>query len=68
MEEKIFAALISSRSESEILALRREAEQALAPYRSKMQGAQIEQLQKQFVQRRLLEQHRLPRLSLFYMQ
>ena len=68
MEEKVFAALISSRSESEILALRREAEQALAPYRSKMQGAQIEQLQKQFVQRRLLEQHRLPRLSLFYMQ
>ena len=68
MEEKVFAALISSRSEAEMLAMRSDAERALAPYRSKMQGAQIEQLQKQFVQRRLLEQHRLPRLSLFYMQ
>jgi hypothetical protein len=68
LEEKIFAALISSRSESEMLALRAEAERALAPYRSKMQGPQIEQLQKQFVHRRLLEQHKLPRLSLFYMQ
>ena len=68
MEEKMFAALISSCSEAEMLAMRSEAERALAPYRSKMQGAQIEQLQKQFIHRRLLEQYKLPRLSLFYMQ
>ena len=51
-----------------MLAMRSEAERALARYRSKMQGAQIEQLQKQFIHRRLLEQYKLPRLSLFYMQ
>src|SRR5207248_7269600 len=68
MEEKIFAALISSRSEVEMLAMRSEAERALAPYRSKMQGAQIEQLQKQFIHRRPLEQYKLLHLSLFYMQ
>ena len=68
MEEKMFAALISSCSEAEMLAMRSEAERALARYRSKMQGAQIEQLQKQFIHRRLLEQYKLPRLSLFYMQ
>ena len=39
----------------------------MAPYRSKMPSSQIEQLQKQFVHKRLLEKHGVPRLSLFYM-
>jgi hypothetical protein len=32
-----------------------------------MPSAQIDQLQKQYVHKRLLEKHNLPRLSLFYM-
>src|ERR1700691_2235738 len=39
----------------------------LAPYRRKMQAAQIDLLQKQYLQKRLLERYGLPRLSLFYM-
>ncbi len=45
----------------------READRELAPYRRKMSGAQIEQLHKQYLQKRLLEMYGLPRLSLFYM-
>jgi hypothetical protein len=47
--------------------LRAEAEAAIAPYAREMRGAQLEQLRKQYVQKRLLEKRRLPRLSLFYM-
>ena len=47
--------------------VRAEADSAMAPYRSKMPSSQIEQLQKQFVHKRLLEKHGVPRLSLFYM-
>jgi hypothetical protein len=32
-----------------------------------MPAAQIEQLQKQYARKRLLEKYRIPRLSLFYM-
>ena len=32
-----------------------------------MQAVQIKQVQQQFLQKRLLETHKLPRLSLFYM-
>lgn len=67
LEDKIFAALLASTSDEEIVAVRTEADRDLIPYRSKMSGAQIDQLQKQYVQKRLLEKYRLPRLSLFYM-
>jgi len=67
MEEKLLAALLTETPEAELLAVRTDADRDLAPYRSRMTAPQIEQLQKQYVQKRLLEQHRLPRLSLFYM-
>jgi hypothetical protein len=67
LEEKIFAALLASTPDEEIIAVRAEADRDLAPYRRKMSGAQIEQLQKQYVHKRLLEKYNLPRLSLFYM-
>jgi hypothetical protein len=67
MEEKLFAALLASTSDDELVLVRAEADRDLAPYRRKMSGAQIEQLQKQYVHKRLLEKYRLPRLSLFYM-
>ena len=67
MEEKLMAALLASSSDDELVAIRAEADRELAPYRRKMPGSQIDQLQKQYVNKRLLERHRLPRLSLFYM-
>lgn len=67
MEEKLFAVLLTSTSDDEVVSVRADADRDLAPYRRKMSGVQIEQLQKQYVNKRLLEKYRLPRLSLFYM-
>lgn len=67
LEERLFAALMMAASEEELVALREQAARELAPYRGKMQVVQIKQVQQQFLQKRLLEARRLPRLSLFYM-
>ena len=67
LEEKLFAALLTGTSDEEMLSIRAQADRDLAPYRSKMSGPQIEQLHKQYTNKRLLEKYRLPRLSLFYM-
>ncbi len=66
-EEKLFAVLLAATPDEQIVAVRAEADRELAPYRSKMPGAQIDQLQRQYVHKRLLEKYGLPRLSLFYM-
>jgi len=67
LEEKLFAALLTAAPEDQLVALREQAARELAPYRGKMQAVQIKQVQQQFLQKRLLEAHQLPRLSLFYM-
>ncbi len=67
LEEKMFAALLTSAPEEELVSLREQAARELAPYRGKMQAVQIKQVQQQFLQKRLLEARKLPRLSLFYM-
>ena len=67
LEEKMFAGLLASAPEEELVALREQAARELAPYRGKMQAVQIKQVQQQFLQKRLLEARGLPRLSLFYM-
>jgi hypothetical protein len=67
LEEKLFAALLAATPDEEIVTVRAQADRELAPYRRKMAAAQIEQLQKQYVNKRLLEKYGLPRLSLFYM-
>ena len=67
LEEKLFAVLLAAVPDDEVIAVREQADRELAPYRSKMPAAQIEQLQKQFVHKKLLEKYKLPRLSLFYM-
>ena len=67
LEEKLFAMLLASTPDEEIVAVRAEADRDLVPYRSKMSAAQIDQLQRQYVHKRLLEKYDLPRLSLFYM-
>ena len=67
LEEKLFAVLLALTPDEEIVAVRSEADRELAPYRNKMPAAQIDQLQKQYIHKRLLEKCALPRLSLFYM-
>ena len=67
LEEKLFAVLLAATPDDDMVAVRAEADRELAPYRRKMTAAQIEQLQKQFAHKRLLEKCGLPRLSLFYM-
>lgn len=67
LEEKLFAALLASTPDAQLVGVRAEADRELAPYRRKMPGPQIDQLQKQFVHKRLMEKYGLPRLSLFYM-
>ena len=67
LEEKLQAALLTSTPETELVAIRIDADRQLAAYRGKMNAAQIDQLHKQFLHKRLLERYSLPRLSLFYM-
>jgi hypothetical protein len=67
LEEKLFAVLVASTPDEAMVTVRAEADRDLAPYRRKMSGAQIDQLQKQYVHKKLLETYRLPRLSLFYL-
>ena len=67
MEEKLFSAMTATASEAELVVLREESARQLAPYRGRMQTAQIRQVEQQFLHKRLLEKYSLPRLSLFYM-
>jgi hypothetical protein len=67
LEEKLFAALMAATPDEELVAVRVQADRELSPYRRKMAAPQIDQLQKQYVHKRLLEKYGLPRLSLFYM-
>ena len=67
LEEKLFAVLHAAAPDQFLVDIRAAADRELAPYRRKMPAAQIDQLHRQYVNKRLLEQHKLPRLSLFYM-
>jgi hypothetical protein len=67
LEEKLLNAVIATTAEEELTALREQSAKELAPYRRRMQALQIRQIEHQFLHKQLLEKHRLPRLSLFYM-
>ena len=67
MEEKLLAALVAASPDEELVRVRAEADHDIAPYRRKLSAAHIGQLHRQYVHKRLLERHGLPRLSLFYM-
>ncbi len=67
LEDKMTAAVRAAASEEELLKARREFDLHLRPYRSKMTADQIAVLERQFLDRRLLENLNLPRLSLFHM-
>ncbi len=67
LEEKMIAAARTQQSEEDLLEARRELDRQLRPYRGKMTADQLSMLEKQYLERSLLEKARLPRLSLFYM-
>jgi hypothetical protein len=66
LDEKLHASLLSHASEELMLKIRREVDSQLAAYRRKMKAAQLAVVEKQYLQKRLLDEYRLPRLSLFY--
>jgi len=67
LEEKLFAVLLAATPDEQIVTVRAQADRELAPYRRNLPSAQIEQLQKQYTHKKVLEKYGLPRLSLFYM-
>jgi hypothetical protein len=67
LEEKMLSAARSAQSEEQLLEARRELDRQLRPYRGKMTTDQLAMLEKQYLERILLEKAGLPRLSLFYL-
>ena len=67
LEEKMLAVARASQTEDELLEARRDLDAELRPYRGKMSAPQLAMLEKQYLERRLLERQKLPRLSLFYL-
>jgi hypothetical protein len=67
LEQKLLAALTAAADEQTLLTIRRELDRHLAPYRRRMTAEQLNQLERQYTQKRLFERFDLPRLSLFYL-
>jgi len=67
IEQKLIATLRSRQSEEEALAARKSLDSQLRPYRSKMTADQLAMLERQYLDRDLLEKANIPRLSLFYL-
>jgi hypothetical protein len=67
LDEKILASLLSHAPEELMLKIRREVDGQLAAYRRKMKPEQLAMVEKQYMQKRLLEEFGVPRLSLFYL-
>jgi hypothetical protein len=66
LDEKVHAGLLSQASEDLLLKIRREVDSQLTAYRRKMKAEQLAVVERQYLQKRLLEEYRIPRLSLFY--
>lgn len=67
LEEKMMALARSRQSDEDLFTARRSLDLELRPYRGKMTAEQLSMLEKQYLDRRLLESAGLPRLSLFYL-
>jgi hypothetical protein len=67
IEEKMIARLRAATSDEALFEARRTLDLDLKPYRGKMTTEQLAMLEKQFLERKLLEAAALPRLSLFYL-
>jgi hypothetical protein len=67
LEEKMIAGARGAQTDEQALRTRQELDRQLRPYRGKMTADQLAMLEKQYLERNLLESSGLPRLSLFYM-
>jgi hypothetical protein len=67
LDDKVHALLTNHAPEDLMLKIRREVDRQVAPYRRRMKAEQLAMVEKQYVQKRLLEEFKLPRLSLFYL-
>jgi len=66
LEDKLVAEVRTHASEEALFNARRDVDSQLRPYRSKMTAEQLSMLERQLLERRLLEDFKIPRLSLFY--
>jgi hypothetical protein len=67
LEDKMIAAAMQAAPEQELVEARAGMQRQLAPYRRKMSAEQLAMLEKQYLQRCILDAAGLPRLSLFYL-
>jgi len=67
LEDKMIALSRLRQTDEDIVRARRELDLQLRPYRGKMTAPQLAMLEKQYLERQLLESAGLPRLSLFYL-
>ena len=67
LEDKMIAIARTRQTDEQLLRARRELDLQLRPYRGKMTAEQLTMLEKQYLERHLLESAGLPRLSLFYL-
>jgi len=66
LDDKIYAALLTHAEENLLLKIRREVDSQLSAYRRKMKADQLALVERQYSQKRLLDEFQLPRLSLYY--
>jgi hypothetical protein len=66
LDDKIYAALLTHASESLLLKIRREVDSQLSAYRRKMKADQLALVERQYSQKRLLDEYQISRLSLYY--
>jgi hypothetical protein len=67
LEDKMIAFVRSRQTDEQLVEARRQLDLQLRPYRGKMTAPQIAMLERQYLERHLLESAGLPRLSLFYL-
>lgn len=67
LDDKQQALLASHANDERMLQIRREMDGQLVAYRGKMKAEQLALVEKQYIQKRLLEEFGLPRLSLYYL-
>jgi len=67
LEKNLDDAVLESMQAEELERLRSETEEQLKPYRNRMERATYQQTFENLLLKRLREQHKLPRLSLFYL-
>jgi hypothetical protein len=66
LDDKLSALLTTHATEELMLRVRREVDGQLSAYRRKMKAEQLVLVENKYIQKRLLEEFGLPRLSLYY--